>query len=296
MHSYCHNLSCRSRLSPRYILGIGLEDGENAERFWSRLPYAAHTRKMRSEIRRDFISLHANLLCQSSFFSLADTLNLKLSRAEKSLDDLMKIFTDKQKAPIAYQTFIEEMENTKRDSTNDLTSNRRASDVEIKRRNIDSIARTIIRIELKSNSRMGTKKSAMIARALKSSRECLSESIDEFNATFPSESRLEFSKVLLRCKSSLLSDEMENNSLFWKCIEQLKMTHRDLIDGQASLLRISENITSCQSLAIDHSIIQATNKRLTEIQSVRMSLAKLNSNSRALQAKYRSYLSQVKLD
>ena len=128
MHSYCHYLSCRSRLSPRYILGIRLEDGENAERFWSRLLYASHTRKMRSEIRRDFISLHANLLCQSSFFSLADTLNLKLSRAEKTLDDLMKQFKDKQKAPMPYQTFVDEMEDTKRDSTNDLTSNRRAFD------------------------------------------------------------------------------------------------------------------------------------------------------------------------
>lgn len=90
LHSYCHNFKCRSRYCPRHIFGIGLKDGENAERFWSRLAWNAHYRYMRPENRRDFISAHVNLLDQKSFNGLSSNLKSKLKKAKKMAFELLK--------------------------------------------------------------------------------------------------------------------------------------------------------------------------------------------------------------
>ena len=48
MHSYNHNDACQSRCSPKRMLGIGIEDGEDCERFWSFIGYAgSYTSVMR---------------------------------------------------------------------------------------------------------------------------------------------------------------------------------------------------------------------------------------------------------
>ena len=62
LHAYSHNLVCRSQFAPNFKLCFGLEDGENAERFCSQLPFASHTSFMRKFNRRNYITMHVHTL------------------------------------------------------------------------------------------------------------------------------------------------------------------------------------------------------------------------------------------
>lgn len=56
-HGYAHELRCRSRFSYHYMPGVGMTDGEAAERIWSTLNnLALRTKEMSSGHRHDIIN------------------------------------------------------------------------------------------------------------------------------------------------------------------------------------------------------------------------------------------------
>lgn len=291
MHSYCHIFTCRSLFSPRSVLGIGIEDGENAERFWSRLPYAAHTRMMRPEIRRDFISLHANLICQSSFLNIVNTLAGKIERVKDNLSkfDLLTNVVHK------YSSLLEVIKANQSPSSKTKLSCR--NDLDFKKdkslSEIDSVARAILKLEIRKKTVRGTKKTAMSCRALKSTRECLNVLITTFNASYPLEVALDYNSVTKNCKLDIQNDGIENSILFWKSIEQLMMTRRDVIDGVANLTAVKKEMEQLSTSLLDDYIIEAIGIRKALFESVINNLSKILTVTRDMYTKYDAYIKQI---
>ena len=291
MHSYCHIFTCRSLFSPRSVLGIGIEDGENAERFWSRLPYAAHTRMMRPEIRRDFISLHANLICQSSFLNIASTLAGKIERVKDNLSkfDLLANCVHN------YSSLLEAIKADQSPSSKSKLFCR--NDPDLKKvqllSEIDSVARSILKLKIRKRSVRGTKKSAMSSRALKSTKECLNELMAAFNARYPSEVALDYNSVTNNCKIDIQNDGIENSILFWKSIEQLMMTRRDVIDGVANLTAAKKEMEQLSSSLLDDCIIETIGIRKALFESVINNLTKILTVTRDLYTKYDAHIKQI---
>ena len=84
-HSYAHDLKCRSKFSPKYMTDIGIEDGENMDRLWSQMPYACHSRYMRPETRRDFITIYAHAIAMKAYKSLPESIETKMRRSFSNL-------------------------------------------------------------------------------------------------------------------------------------------------------------------------------------------------------------------
>ena len=292
MHSYCHIFTCRSLFSPRSVLGIGIEDGENAERFWSRLPYAAHTRMMRPEIRRDFISLHANLICQSSFLNIVNTLSGKVERVKDNLSKF-DLFTN---GIHKYSILLEVIKADKI-----LSSKTKLScghDPDLKKvkslSEIDNVARAFLKLKIRKQTVRGTKKSAMSSRALKSMKECLNGLITAFNASYPLEVALDYNSVTNNCEVDIQNDGIENSILFWKSIEQLMMTRRDVIDGVANLTAVKKEMEQLStSLLDDDCIIEALGIRKALFESVINNLTKILAVTRDLYTNYAAYIKQI---
>lgn len=92
MHSYNHNDACQSRCSPKRMLGIGVEDGEDCERFWSFINYAgSYTSVMRNENRTDVLSIICEAYNECRFYRIVDRLK---KDANKCSDNLNLIFSE----------------------------------------------------------------------------------------------------------------------------------------------------------------------------------------------------------
>ena len=285
MHAFCHNFSCRIHFGPSSISGIGLEDGENAERFWSRLPYASHTRVMRPEIRRDFISLHANLLCQASFSSLPETLRSKFLKAQKNLEQLSEILM-KRSVTETYSDFTLALIKESIDAE--------SNNIDLSKRNLFSIARIILDLESRNGKVRGTKKAQFLARTLAAARQTLNDLIKTFNESF-SEDVLDYPKVMAEVRRSHLDDTFGCRVLFWKSLEQLVLTHCDTIDAICNLKKVLAEmeaaIKDCQNVSIS----QAIKKRCDLIESKLLSLNGVVKLGRELKQKYSSYLKDVEI-
>ena len=90
MHSLNHNDPCQSKFSPKRILGIGHEDGEDSERAWAYLRFlAASTSVMRKENREDVITFVWDAYNESLLFRLVEKLKNDVKRCRINISDLM---------------------------------------------------------------------------------------------------------------------------------------------------------------------------------------------------------------
>lgn len=93
-HAYAHNWLCQMRYNPRLIAGFGFSDGENSERFWSKLsPLVRLNRTASSSLRLlniNFLVEHINeeqlkglgerVLSEVKVFCLTEMRNSVLAR------------------------------------------------------------------------------------------------------------------------------------------------------------------------------------------------------------------------
>lgn len=89
MHAFNHVETCQSKSSPRRMLGIGLKDGEDCERFWSQLRnIVSQTSVMRNENREDVIALVCESINDSSLDRLVERLKNDFKRCQRKLEEL----------------------------------------------------------------------------------------------------------------------------------------------------------------------------------------------------------------
>lgn len=85
LHSYCHGNECQAKYSPKNVFGLGHTDGEDAERFWSRLAnFVGRTQNMASEHRTDF-------LCHKFEFINREALQRVVPSLASSLEPVINI-------------------------------------------------------------------------------------------------------------------------------------------------------------------------------------------------------------
>lgn len=238
LHSYCHNFKCRTRYCPRNIFGIGLEDGENAERFWSRLGWNVHHRYMRPENRRDFLTAHVNLMCTKSFKQLSKTLRLKLRNAKNEASCLLKNIAN---VGLYFEVKrYTDFENNRVSSVNtfeDWPSDRLLAQ-------IYDTASTLQRLQILQRERKGAKSTAMLARTIQSTSKSLTDYVSMYNLKHcvKSEETITESDVLERIKDPLHKTDHIKKILFWKSIEQIIMTRRDIDDAIKSIQLLSTKL------------------------------------------------------
>ncbi|KAI8150397.1 hypothetical protein BJV82DRAFT_662478 [Fennellomyces sp. T-0311] len=91
-HSYAHSIDCQLDFNPRYIIGLGLSDGEGMERLWSYLDkYVSMTRTMSSKNR--MLTLHHALSHRKTLYieKLPETLKRREKRVQTVLDSAAEV-------------------------------------------------------------------------------------------------------------------------------------------------------------------------------------------------------------
>lgn len=281
-HSYAHDMACRSKFSPKFMMGLGLEDGENMERLWSQMPYAVHSRYMRPETRRDFITIHAHAIAMKAYLSLPKTIELKLKRSLMNLG-LIHSMGGKIKLlkgdfsrlnSISYSVVIENLRNIK----NTLQSNP-GDDIESEaamRQYVDLLGLSKIRRDLKGNRRTGTKGAAMEKRTKMSANRTFLEAIEEFNKRF--DGTLSDSDVLEALKSDRLERDLEASILCWKSVEQISFCYDDLTSAYFSLNKVSEEMkVICDKSTTDASLVKMLEVRMNLNHVITEKLQRLRS-------------------
>ena len=212
MHSYCHNLSCRTKFSPTFKFGIGLEDGENAERWWSRMNWNSNLSFMRPENRRDFISTLVDGKNESALEELPRTLRLKLKKAKKILESsgLQRDFVvvnNNLNSEISQYRLMK-------------FSGKVRQDIFLEK--IFDTCATIKKLRINQFGKNGAKKTAMYSNAIKSSVKDLAELIKIYNSEF--KCNLTDNDVFSQCSSDRLESGLATEIRYWKACEQVLMT------------------------------------------------------------------------
>ncbi len=258
LHAYCHNSSCRIKFGPRFILGIGIEDGENAERYWSRLPFAAHTRYMRPETRRDFITTHCHFLSENAYLNLVPCLKRKFKNAKKILSAV-------KTTSLSYSGIKSEIEKSK----NSISKSNVLSSKEEAEESLFALARTVFRCEKHQKRSRGTKISATVATGIRKATSCLSENVSAFNSRFST--NLTVKSILDGAKNSS-KDALEDSIDFWKAIEQLYMIEKDVNTADKTLVRMNLSLSKKLDLETDPSKILLMEERVKLNDKIRSDL------------------------
>ena len=270
MHSYCHQLNCRIKYCPKYLLGLGLEDGENCERFWSLMPWNVNTAYMRPENRRDVITAHVFFVCEKAWRDLPENLNLKHRKALK----ILEIATSEKFAPRSYSALLEDLVKFKDPYPNSDSRTQK----DFNRERILDSARNIVRLQGLQARKKGAKKTALIAKAIVASNSSLNEQIQKFNATFGED--LSSAKVFeliqkdLSHMDSVFSKEIE----FWKACEQILITRRDCKDSIKYLQSLIDDLNIFISAKQDSALVELYLKKSIRIENLINSLNETKSN------------------
>lgn len=250
-------------------MGIGIEDGENMERLWSQMPYACHSRYMRPETRRDFITIFAHTIAVKSYKNLPESigtkmrrslLNLGMTKSEYKTIKLIEIdkccleylnqynYVDLNKTLISIKLAL-------------INDNSQSDDIKQSiRQYIDMLARSKISRDSKSYERSGTKGAAMSKRTKRSVDQSFYEAVEQFNTRFGE--NLSASSVLDSLKTGIIDDDLENSIICWKSIEQLSICYDDLNSSIKSLNKVSKEMLDFSKPSIDQTIVELLKQRI----------------------------------
>lgn len=283
LHAYGHDLNCRSKFAPYSKLGFGLEDGENAERFWSQLPYAIHTRFMRPRTRRDYISMHVHYLAEMAYHRLANTIKIKLKRAKtyiNSLKNSVGLPTG------SYKLFRENLEAIMAAAPTAIQSGNK----DLSFKNIESLASSYMKLLEKRKKVRGAKSSAHILRCIQSTKTSLNDEIEKFNLQFP-EAKVLFKDVLNITDTKDKTDDQL--VFFWKSIEQLIMCYDDSTAAIASLNMTQSSMKLVLKSKLSRDVKQKIRLRLKMNALILKELGKVKVSCKKMLDNYKTYERQV---
>ncbi len=214
------------------MLGIGLEDGENVERWWSRMSWNSNLACMRPENRRDFISALVDNKNEMAYIELPKCLEIKVKKAQKAFE-AMKNRGVRPYAIVVPLLFSEVETISKEEFTNNADKN----DLSEK---LFEQCLLIKHLRLKQRKKKGSKTTAMIARAISASMKDLDYMLERYNLRFKT------SLTDQQLFSSIKSEKMESHFVeelrFYKACEQVILTLHDIEDAKSNLLNLIESL------------------------------------------------------